>query len=161
ALTYRRWLPDIAWLRVQEIQVTVEAPLTEAEIRKVLPKLQGTNLLLVSGEAVMQSVLKNPWALSASVKKEFPNRILISVQSKKPFAARQDGTRLIFIDAEGAEIDRWSAARAMDPDLPILAFEKAAYAKQWNIRELVKVLAAMQKAIAPKYRVSQIVPSDP
>lgn len=160
-LTYRRWLPDLAWLRIQEIQVTVETPLTEAEVLKALPKLKGANLLLVDGDALMQSVLKNPWARSASIKKEFPNRLVITVESKKPFALRQDGSRLIFIDDLGGEIDRWAASRVTDPDLPVIAFEKPEYAKQWNITSLVKVLTDLQKAVAPKHRLSQVVPADP
>lgn len=161
ALTYRRWLPDLAWLRIQEVQITAEAPLTEAEILKALPKLKGANLLRVDGDALMQSVLGNPWARSASIKKEFPNRLVIAVESKKPFALRQDGSRLIFIDDTGAEIDRWSSSRVTDADLPVIAFEKPEYAKQWNVSALVKVLAALQKAVAPKYRLSQVVPADP
>ncbi len=159
--TYRRWLPDLAWLRIQEIQVSVEAPLTQAEVVNALPKLKGVNLLLLNADALMQTILQNPWARSASIKKEFPNRLVISVEAKQPFALRQDGSRLTFIDDTGAEIDRWSSNRVTDPDLPVIGFEKAGYVKQWNISALVKVLASLQKAVAPKYRLSQIVPSDP
>ncbi len=160
-LTYRHWLPNIAWLGIQDIQVTAEAPLTGSEILKALPPLKGANLLLVDGNALMRSVLNNPWARTASIKKEFPNRLVIAVESKKPFALRQDGSRLIFIDDTGAEIDRWAANRVTDPDLPVIAFEKPEYAKQWNMAALVKVLAALQRAVAPKHRLSQVVPTDP
>jgi hypothetical protein len=158
---YPTWLPDLEYLRIREVVVNVEAPLTELEVRRTLPLLVGKNLLLVSGVSLMEKMRQNPWVLSATVKKEYPDRIVLSAQSKKPVATRQEAHRLVFIDENGAEIDRWTPGRAADFDLPVIAFDKPETAKLWNSRTLVGILNTLHKAAAPKYRVSQLVPTDP
>lgn len=158
---YRSWFPDLAFLRVTEVVVVPEAPLKEEEVKKALPKLVGKNLLLLSSEEVLQKVLQSPWVSSATIKKEFPSRLVISVQTKKPVAIRQEGSKLVAIDANGKEIDKYSYSRVGDNDLPIIGFEKPEHAKEWKMPQVVEILLAMQKAIAPQYRVSQVVPADP
>ncbi len=158
---YPSWLPDVEYLRIREVVVTVEAPLTELEVRRTLPLLVGKNLLLVSGNSLMEKMRQNPWVLSATVKKEYPDRLVLSAQAKKPVATRQEAGRLIFLDDNGAEIDRWAPGRAADLDLPVIAFDKPETAKLWNSRTLVGILQTLHKVAAPKFRVSQLVPTDP
>ncbi len=161
AYFYRSWFPDLAFLRVTEVVVIPEAPLKEEEITKVLPKLVGKNLLLLESKDVLKKVLENAWVASATIKKEFPSRLIISVQTKRPVAIRQEGAKLIALDAQGNEIDKWSYTRVGDDDLPLIGFEKSEHIKEWKMRQVVEILLALQKAIAPQYRVSQVVPSDP
>jgi len=152
-------IPDIEWFHITEVLVTAEPPLTDVEIRNALPKLVGKNLLAVSGEELMSKLQKLPWVLSASIKKEFPNRLLLTVQSKHPIALKQEGGKLSFLSEFGKEIDRWSAARSIDLDLPVISFEKPEHAKQWDPATLVNILREFQKEGNAR-RVSQLVASD-
>jgi len=161
AVSYRSWFPDLEWLKIQEVAVEVQPPLRELELRKTLPKLLGKNLLLVSPDDLIRRAQKNPWVASVAIKKEYPNRLTVIAQTKKAVALRQDGGRLIFIDDKGAEIDRWSAARLPDADLPILVFERGEVAREWNSAVVVEILLGLQKAMGEKYRISQLVPLDP
>ncbi len=158
---YREWMPDLAWLRITEVVVVVEAPLTESEIRGALPRLEGQNLLVLDGDDLMKRILQNPWVLAASVKKEFPNRIVLSAQVKKPVATRRDSKKLIYLDENGSEIDRWIATRGVDVDLPVISFDAKDTAALWSSKTLVGIVLSLQKAIAPKHRISEIVASDP
>jgi hypothetical protein len=158
---YRLWMPDIEWLRVKEVVYEVEPPLTADELRKSLPKLEGQNTLTLRGDELMGKLLSNPWVKAASVKKELPNKIVITAQSKKPVATLRDFKRLVYLDEEGREIDRWSPARGVDVDLPVIAFEKNDLGTLWSPKVLVDIVVRLQKAIAPKHRLSEVVASSP
>lgn len=158
ALTYRSWFPDIAWLRIAEVQINAEAPIQEAELRKLLPKLHGKSLFLVSAVDLIARCQKNPWVQSVAVKKEYPNRITLIAQSRKAVALKQENGRMTFIDDKGAEIDRWTATRLPGSDLPVIAFEKSEWVRDWNISVVVDILLSMQKILGDKYRISQLVP---
>ncbi len=158
---YRTWLPDMDYLRVREVVILPEAPLTAKEMGRYLPPLIGKNLLVVSGDEIMKKVRANPWVLSAVVKKEFPHRLVIQIRSKRPVATRQDSQKLFFIDENGEDIDRWTAQKAKGFDLPVIAYERPELIKHWKPKTVVQMLAAFQKTIGDKHTVSQWVPSDP
>ncbi|MBY0371861.1 FtsQ-type POTRA domain-containing protein [bacterium] len=159
--TYRRWFPDLEWLKIREVSIEVQEPLKEAELRKLLPALLGKNLLLVSADSLIERCLKNPWVSSVAVKKEYPNRLTLIAQSKKAVALKQESGKLIYIDDKGEEIDRWSASRLPGSDLPIVVYETAETARVWNSKAVLDILLGLQKALGEKRPISQLVPVEP
>lgn len=157
----REWVPDFQWLAIRTVEIQVQEPLKETDIRKSLGKIEGTNLLKTDGDVLMRKILQNPWALSATIKKEYPNKLVIHVQPKSPIAIRHDGAKLVFIGENGDEIDRWESRKEKSVDLPLVAFERPELSKQWQPKKIVDILQGLQKGIAPKYQVSQLVLTDP
>lgn len=153
------WLPDFGWFTIKVVTVTVEPPLTEKEIRKAAGKLEGTSLLRLDAARLVATVRKNLWVQDVLVKKNYPDHLTVHVQVKKPAAAREEGGKLIFLESDGSEIERWSSERGAQFDVPLISFEKEA--RLWSSKQLVTVLTSMQTALGIKYRISQIVASDP
>ncbi len=153
------WLPDLGWFDIQQVTLSVETPVSESEVRKAAGKLEGTSLLRLDAAKLVLAIRKNSWVQDVSIKKNYPNHLTVQVQAKKPVAAREEGGKLIFLEADGSEIERWSSQRGAQFDVPLLSFEKEA--RSWSSKQLVTILTSMQAAIGPKYRVSQIVASDP
>lgn len=153
------WLPDFGWFNIKEVALSVEAPLNSNEVRKAAGKLEGSSLLRLDAAKLVSAIRKNPWVQDVSIKKNYPNHLTVQVLAKKPAAAREEGGKLIFLEADGSEIERWSSERGSQFDVPLISFEKEA--RLWSSKQLVSVLSSMQSALGTKYRISQIVASDP
>jgi hypothetical protein len=157
----RRFLPDFSWLEIKSVEVASEPPLTEKDIRKALGKIEGSNLLKLDTNELMLKLQKNSWVSSASIRKLYPSRLTVQVQTRKPAAAVHSNGKLVFVDENGDEIDRWATGKGLDFDLPIVAFERPEHSKQWSTKTLLNVLVSLQKEIAPKFKVSQLIAIDP
>jgi hypothetical protein len=154
-------LPDFGWFNIEVVTLSVEAPVVESEVRKAAGKLEGVSLLRLNSAKLVQVIRENAWVQDVSIKKNYPNHLAIQVQAKKPVAAREEAGKLIFLEADGSEIDRWSSERGAQFDVPLISFEKQEGARLWSSKQLVGILLSMQAALSPKHRLSQIVASDP
>jgi len=73
-------IEKISWVGLQSLR--------EDEILKGDALVVGQNIFKVDIEAVHRSLLENPRIKAATVKKDFPNRLLIIVEEAQPAAAR-------------------------------------------------------------------------
>ncbi len=127
---------QIRWVGLQHLR--------EDDILKGGKAVVGQNIFKVDIEAVHRRLLSNPRIKAATVKKDFPNRLLITVEEKQPAAARFEAddrpemlvkrnATVSIIDAEGNVLESGIAAQnlaALSLGLPrLLHFKEAAYAK--------------------------------
>ncbi len=124
----------IKWLGLQHLK--------EEEMLKRYDVVVGQNIFEVDIEAVHRRLLTNPRIKAATVKKDFPNRLLIIVEEKQPAAALfesdtypekliKEASSVVIIDSEANVLQAGLAMQnfaSLPAGLPrLLHFKKAAY----------------------------------
>lgn len=148
-------LTQVEWLRVKEIDVAVEWPLNPAGVKSWIPELQGKSILLINGTRVLSSLEQRPWVKSVSLKKNFPDRLQIQIETKKPLALAMDRGQLLFLDHEGSTIDRVTPAFLKSYDLPVISWERDMNAFSWKRREVVAMIERLRRELVTR-DISQI-----
>ena len=82
-----------------------------------LPNVQ--TFLTFDTKAVKARIERLPWVDIANVERALPNRLLISVTERQPYAVWRQGSKDVLIDASGRQLATIAAGAA--PGLPIVA----------------------------------------
>ena len=146
-----------SWLRVEEMQIETEWPLTSDKIRTWIPSAIGKNILLVSGSSLIRLLESKPWVEEVTVKKEFPSRLFINVKTKIPKALAIMRGKLHFIDDKGRWIDVAEASILKGLDLPTISWQKEEDWSTWKLQDVLPVLASLQTELGKSREVSQVV----
>lgn len=80
AINVMRMLPVFT---ITSIDTQATEHLTEADIANLAGVAEGTTLLNIDSEAVVANLKKNPWVMSATVHREFPDKLGIEVQERR------------------------------------------------------------------------------
>ncbi len=83
-----------------EIRGLAEADSTEISDR--IDVTQASSLLLLDAERARTRISEIPWVADVTVKKLYPNRIVVSLAERTPFALWQDDGRIKVVDRTGA-----------------------------------------------------------
>ncbi len=153
-----RLFPDL--FSVREIVIHTASPLSEERIRSWLPKLMGQNLWQVSGSSLVDDLERQSWVSSASIKKEFPDRLRIEVLPRVPKAFWSSRGEVWIVDEKGKKLERMSPTSAKDLDLPVVSTETESVEQQWSPADAVLLTQDFQNAIDAKFRISELVLSD-
>jgi len=89
------WFAHLPWfaLRAVALEPVVGQPLrhlSEPTVRAAIPALRGT-FFTIDLDAARQRFEAVPWVRHASVRRVWPNRLLVQVEEHRPFAAWDDG----------------------------------------------------------------------
>ncbi len=109
---------------VSAIDITGQALTSEADILGALAIAPKTSLLAFNAEAARQRVLALPAVTDASVRKAYPDRLIVTVSERKPIARwTVDGTTYL-VDTAGTPLVGVSSSA--DTDLPLVIGQGAA-----------------------------------
>jgi hypothetical protein len=146
-----------SYFQIREVKVEVSAPFTSEEVKRWFPSLEGKNLLLLQPGALIRSLLQKPWVESVSLRKEYPDRIVISVEHKTPRALWLRQGQIVFLDKGGRVIDRATPELLRGYDLPVFSVEHDPLDLRWSFEKLIGVTDKIRKALGPGYELSQVV----
>jgi len=90
------------------------------------------NILMTNLGAVARKVKANPWVKDVSVRRDFPDRLVIEVTERKPAALVERGDGLYFIERDGTAFEKIAAGEKTD--LPVLT---GFYRKGVENREMI------------------------
>jgi len=76
------------------------------------------NLLMTNLGAVARKVKTNPWVKEVSVRRDFPDRLVIEVTERKPVALIERGDGLYFIERDGTAFEKIGSGEKTE--LPVL-----------------------------------------
>lgn len=88
-------------LGLSEVTVAGQRMTRDAQIYDQLQLNQRRSIWLLDTEAARKRVETLPWILKASVKRVFPDRLLIDVVERVPRVLWNDGQRTVLLDASG------------------------------------------------------------
>ena len=162
-LTVPAFLQRITWLNIHEVKIESEWPLQASSVRSWLPALEGKSILSVRGADLVAALSAKPWVSAVTIKKEYPNRLLIDVVTKRAHAIEVDRRNSFFLDGEGRRIEKTTPDLLTALDLPVLTRERLEGRRSlelqrggWNLREMVIVLDRFQQQMSAGSIVSQI-----
>lgn len=115
---YQPFVKLFAICPIQRIVFVNNRHLTDDELRELVAEKIPKSLLTVSCEEIGKRVLKSPWIKSASVRKEFPGTLSITVEETEPLALLEKSERLFLIDERGTVLEE--LRNDVIPFLPII-----------------------------------------
>jgi cell division protein FtsQ len=96
-----RWLTASPYLALKDITVSGNSRLTNGDILNLAKVKLGDNCLNTNIAEVERNISANPWVKAATVRREFPNKLVITISERVPgFWVRERGT-LNFADRHG------------------------------------------------------------
>jgi len=99
--TYHRVFAMKPLYPVEEIVFIDNKRLTDEELGEIAKAGMRKSLLTVSCREISRRLLESPWIRSASVRKEFPGTLAITIQETEPFALLDIHEHLFIIDEKG------------------------------------------------------------
>lgn len=142
---------------IQNIQVIVEAPISESDTLAILVPLKGKSLLMFDSAVWAQELKKNPWAEKILLRREFPHDLLVTIQAKKPVALLQLNRQLFFLDNSGTVIGpAKQSSRIASKRLHWISTETSSI-KGWNLAEVTRMAAQAQSVLSGLTHISEIV----
>ena len=148
-------LSRLSAFHITEVRVRSEWPLVPETVRNWLPTLEGTSLLVLKPESLILQLKGKPWVENVAVKKEFPSRVFIDVETKRPHAITLIKNETYFLDGQGQPIEKATPALLKALDLPFVTREKNS--QSWNVGEFLVLLENIKKTLGSHYVVSQYV----
>ena len=96
----RRFVFDNPYFAVREIQVRGGDKVRGNEIISIAGLRHGMNLWNIEPEKIEKKVSRHPWVRRVLVRREFPRRVVIEVEERRPKAIVAVG-KLYYVDADG------------------------------------------------------------
>lgn len=112
-----------AGLGVDEISITGQAMTREGDVLVALALNEGTSILGFDAEAARQRILELPSVADVSIRKVYPNKLIIAVQEPEAIARWTVDDATFVIDAAGNQIAK---AQPADKALPLVIGDGAA-----------------------------------
>jgi cell division protein FtsQ len=100
AVSARAFVLDSPYFYVREIQVRGGNKVSGSEIVAMAGLRHGMNLWKIEPAAIENRIAKHPWVRHVLVRREFPRRVVIEVEERKPKAIVAMG-RLYYVDSDG------------------------------------------------------------
>lgn len=129
---------NVAGFKIREVNLSGHNHMSPQEILQAAGIKGSTSILFVNADDMRMRLEQQPWIQSASVRKQFPDRIDIAVTERQAFALWQVNGEIKVISRDGTPIAPYSD----DPryvDLPIVVGEGA----QKKVGEIVDALARL------------------
>lgn len=101
-------------LSIDTVDVTGYAETSEIDVLQTLWMAGAQTLPALDVTAAREAIEAMPWIESATIEKEYPNRVKIALVEKKPFALWQREKDLWIVDHDGREIVPYATTRFTD-----------------------------------------------
>lgn len=105
-------------LRVGRVEVQGSHFLSEGEVRELLGRAVGENILSLDIEALKARLRASPWVADATVTRTLPDTVRVEIRERVPLALAEVD-RLYLMDGEGALVDIYGPRTGVF-DLPIV-----------------------------------------
>jgi cell division protein FtsQ len=106
-------------LVVQRMVVDGNHHVSRGEVAALLEGIRGERMLTIDIEAWRRRLLGSPWVADATVRRQFPGTVIVTVRERQPIGIGRLGTEVFLIDRHGAIIDAYGPKYA-ELDLPIV-----------------------------------------
>ncbi|OGP77545.1 MAG: hypothetical protein A2Z13_02050 [Deltaproteobacteria bacterium RBG_16_64_85] len=106
--TVYSWLGHSRLFSVRDIDMNRCAYVTRDEVSGILSGVAQGNIWSLSSRDIGRRLLTHPWVRSVSVRKVFPDRLVVRIEERKP-AAMVNLDALYYVDEEGTIFKRLTA----------------------------------------------------
>ena len=140
---------------IKEVKIVTEWPLTVSDVRAWLPALEGKSLVDLSAQGIVFNLEQRPWIEHVTVKKQFPDRLWIEIETDRPKALSVIKGIAYFIDSKGKIIDKARPRMLKSLDLPFLSIPEESAG--WDIPSVLGVIDQFRIMFKSKYSISQVI----
>ncbi|MGZ3305298.1 MAG: cell division protein FtsQ/DivIB [Asticcacaulis sp.] len=137
-------------LNLQTVRLVGVSPQAADDIKKALPFHRGDPLAFMDINAVRDAVEKVGWVKSATVQRQFPGSLIVTVKERPRLAVWQNQHRDFVIDDTGQIIPEAHAERF--PDLPLVVGEGA----NETATDVLELMRARPQLLAKTYALQRI-----
>jgi cell division protein FtsQ len=102
------WLGHSRLFTVRDIDMNRCSYVTRDEVSGILSGVPQGNIWILSSRDIGRRLLTHPWVRSVSVRKSFPDRLVVRIEERKP-AAMVNLDALYYVDEEGTIFKRLTA----------------------------------------------------
>ncbi|HAM52450.1 MAG TPA: hypothetical protein DCP92_17775 [Nitrospiraceae bacterium] len=103
---------------VKEIVFSGNKHISDSELKSMAGIHSGDSLLAISAKGISERLLQSAWIKSVSIRKEFPDRLLVRLCEAKPFAILDKRGQTFLIDEKGGILEKMTGDTV--PFLPII-----------------------------------------
>lgn len=132
---------------VKNVELAGNEHLTDDELKSVAGLRPDESLLSISSRKVYNRLKESPWVQTASVRKEFPSKLLISIRETEPFALLDMKGKMFIVDDRGRMLEELRDNSV--PFLPVIMSdpynEKEAFREAVNLAKVIKNMGLLQK----------------
>jgi cell division protein FtsQ len=139
-----------AGFAVSHVTVEGQARTARGDVEAVAGIRTGESLFAVDPEAVRAQVIRLPWVADASVRRVYPDTVVITLIEKLPFALWKHGAGVAVVERSGAVITGTKASDFMH--LPLLIGDGAPEAAAPLLDAIGRT-----KAVSPRLKVAEWV----
>jgi cell division protein FtsQ len=109
------------FFRLKTIEISGNRHLTYDQLTRLMEVGPGDSVLQLKVSDLHAGLLRNPWIEQVSVKRVFPDRLVVNLKEKQAYFWIRDGEELFYGDEKGRIITRVSPGRFVS--LPVLHIE--------------------------------------
>lgn len=142
--------------KINIIEITGTARVSKNEVARLAGIRHGSNIILLGARSVREALLQNPLIKDVEIKRNLPDKVMVTVFERKPFAYVHIGARFYMIDDEQVVIEISKAPN--NKDLKIISSDGAMPAEigrsiEFPRKELVAgFFKIAEKTIAGQYK---------
>lgn len=150
------YFSQIAFLRVKDVAWEISPPLAEKDFATITKELKERNILSISSAHLVRSIKNQNWVSGVSVRKSFPDRLEIRVETKKPVAISLKDGAPWYIDANGDRIGKLSPTFRFPETFPVVSYAYRPDDESWSAFRVSELLEKMKQTIPPSSRLSEV-----
>lgn len=122
--------------------------LTDEELMQIAGLKGNEDMLALSGRKVYDKLKKSPWIQYASVRKEYPSRLVIRIRETEPFALLDMKGKMFIVDEHGRMLEELRDNSV--PFLPVITSdpyaEKNAYREAVDLAKTIKTKGMLHRS---------------
>jgi cell division protein FtsQ len=133
--------------KMKTVELAGNEHLTDDELKNIGGLRGDESLLTVSSRNVYEKLKESPWIQTASVRKEYPSKLLISIRETEPFALLDMKGKMFIVDDRGRMLEELKDNSV--PFLPVIMSdpynEKEAFREGVNLAKVIKNMGVLHK----------------
>ncbi|MDP2167232.1 MAG: cell division protein FtsQ/DivIB [Thermodesulfovibrionales bacterium] len=112
-------LSYFSFFPVRGVEFYGNGQLSAGQLKSLMEIRGDEDLLKLKCSRLAEMLLKSPWIKGASIRKEYPGRLLVKVREAEPFALLQDKAKVFIIDSDGRRLEELNGETV--PFLPVIS----------------------------------------
>ncbi len=132
--------------RMKAVALAGNEHLTDEELKAISGLRGDESLLTLSSRKVYEKLKESPWIQTASVRKEYPSKLLIRIRETEPFALLDMKGKMFIVDDRGRMLEELKDNSV--PFLPVIMSdpynEKEAFKEAVNLATVIKNMGLLR-----------------